>query len=157
MSDLTDAIQQVKDALLVGDSATQAIADAAEDYKLVPAALLRRFEVANNGQSPEVWLAGHLSRQVASEKLAELSRQRAVEKAKILATGKWKLRGHLADLAGRVFAIGKHEYAYVVFGSDDPQSAIRCVSLETQRIQTFPASRMPEIAKQIAPQMSLAL
>lgn len=157
MEKLPDAIKQVKESLMRGQSVQEAISEAAQDYDFAEPWLYRRFTVAHASVTPEEWIAGYQKRMKAAEDMAVASRQRAIDKAKELATVKWRAQGALAELAGRVFCVGKREYAYVVFGSDNPAFAVRAISLETGRIQTFPASKMPDIAKQIAPQMALAL
>lgn len=157
MSLLVEAIQQVKECLLAGETVQTSIQDSADDYKLSTEMLYRRFTIANNGQTPEAWLEGHKQRVLAAELLAVQSREKGMQKARELALTKWRVQGQMAALAGRVFSIGKREYAYVVMGDDDPAYAIRSIDLETQRIVNFPRSRISEIVRQIAPQLQLAL
>jgi len=51
---IAEAIKQMQDAMLNGDTTDQAVQQAASDFKLAPALLSRKFE-EQHGCSPEKW------------------------------------------------------------------------------------------------------
>ena len=154
MSNLADALTQVKDALLEGVDLVDTLHEAAKDYGLKIEFILRKFTEANN-LTPQAWLIRQKQLIADREQLKIKSIEAAQARAIDIAMNKWKVSGKGAELAGRLFHRAGLQYAYVVMGADDPRFAVRAVSVNTGKITNFPKSDCAAILKQIAPEVRL--
>lgn len=156
MNALEEAINQVKQALMEGVEPVLALAEAAQDYRLRVEFIERRFIETHKGLGLAQWREQRRTEIQRVKDMAVASRAAAIEKARNIALVKWHVTGMNADIAGRVFNINGREYAWVVYGADSANYAIRSVDLQTQRIVNFPANYFRRIMDQIAPDLPVA-
>lgn len=147
MSNLAEALLQLREALEEGQEPEAAAREAASDFGL-NVVLLERKWVEQHHKDPASWQQDYQKRRESIEAMKAASVRVAQTKATELAA-KWLIPAPRQHMVGRIFKLGRHEYAFAVFAADNPKWGIRAVRVLDGRIVNFSADRWKEIEAQL--------
>ena len=149
MQNLGHALIDVRENLLRGETDPEdVLVEAAEEYRLNPE-LLRRKWIEQYGCGLDEWLERQTENQQALVEMSAGARQAAQRKARELAAT-WLIPAPRQSMIGRLFKIGRHEYAFAVFANDHPKWAIRAIRVLDGKLVNFRAERWKIVEPQIA-------
>ena len=147
MTKLTDALKSIREALEDGEAPDRAVQEAATEFGLNPILIERKWG-EQHGKDPASWQQDFLKRRETIDALKVASIRIAQTKAAQVAE-KWLIPAPRQHMVGRLFKLGRLEYAFAVFAADNPRWGIRAVRVMDGRLVNFSADRWDEIEPQL--------